>query len=109
MMQRKGQLTVALILAIAFGIVVLIVGIALGFRVLFSSNYAFYTMGIGIIVLTFIYAVPALLAGSVTRQKRNFVLVLFLVGAAFILIPLTGITKNTAFGGFDYINVPTIG
>lgn len=109
MMNNKGQLTAGLILAIALGALILIVGTVLGFKVIFTNGFIFYLLGGGLLVLTFIYGVAPSLQGNFTREKRNFVLILFILGILLIAVPLTGILQGTSVTGSAYFEAPYFG
>ena len=105
-MNNKG-IVPALLIPAAIAILILVVGLVAGFKVLFSTSYLFYGIGILVLVLSFIYVLPAAMSGDFNKQKRNFLFLMLLLGVAFIALPLTGITQSTL--GYTYIEVPTHG
>ena len=105
-MNKKG-LVPALLIPAAIAIVVLLIGLIAGFKVLFSTSYLFYAVGITMMILTIVSVIPAALKGSFTVQKRNFVIVMLLISLAIFVVPLSGFTQSTL--GDVYIQAPTIG
>lgn len=93
-MNRKGQLTAMMILAIALGIVILIIGLTLGFTVIFSKGFLAYLIGGGLIVLTLIYG----LRGEMNKTKKNFMITMIVIGVAIIAIGATGVLQTSYTG-----------
>lgn len=96
-MNKKGIIPIlpaSMILAIAVGVVILVFGLMFGFKVIFSTKYLVYGVGILILVLLFIYAVPAFFSGNASRGKTGVFLLLIFVGALFIILPSLGFFKQ---------------
>lgn len=102
-MNKKAQwqalLTVPVLL-FALAVVALIAFLA-------SPAIRFTILGGGVIVLTFIYVLPAMMAGSVTRQKIAIILICFAVGGVMIFAGNSGFMQS--FSDADAIYVNTYG
>lgn len=95
-------------MSIALAVIVLVLGLTFGFKVIFTTTGMFYAVGIGIIAMTFIYALPAALSGDFTIQKRNLILVFFLVGIGIIAVGAIG-SFQQSFGAPEFIQIPLKG
>lgn len=88
-------------------ILFLVVTVAIG-KIILSPKFIMNVAGIGLIVLTFMYAVPAALSGKFTKQKAWFVIGLIGVGAVLVFLG-SGIVLNQAFGGTGTVYYPQYG
>jgi hypothetical protein len=95
-MNKKG-IVPALIIPIAIGILILIVGLGSFIGILSSTKIRFLAIGITIMVMTFIYVIPSALQGDFSQRKMKFIGVLFLIGGVFIALPYIGFLPQTAF------------
>jgi len=102
---KKGQIGTGVIIAIAVGLVILIVGITLGFSLIFSKGFIFYLLGGGLIALSIIYVVPAALNSDLTNKKIGLVFGLFGVGLVLILIPMLGLSQTMLVGSISNVDV----
>lgn len=93
-MNKKG-ITTQLVIALAFGLVIAVVGIMLGSAIIFSKEIMFYAVGITGIFITLIYMVKS---KDLTSSKVAFSIAI-LVGFAtfFIFLPAFGFISQTAF------------
>lgn len=96
---RKAQIAPMLLIAIAAGVLLLLFGIG----ILVSTKIRFLAIGITVMVMTFIYVLPAALNGQFTKNKRNFIIILFLIGAGFIAVPYLNFLPQTALSGAVFI------
>ena len=102
-MNRKGfVLTFGIIVAFAIAVVILIFGIS----VVASKRLLITGIGVAGIVLSLIYIVPALLQGTVTKNKIMVVLIIMGVFGLMILLPAFNLLPQTAFGATGYIQAP---
>ena len=83
MIKDKKGIVPALIMPIVLGIVILIAVAAF----IFSGTMRYVIIGVGIILGTFVFALPAVLSSEVTRAKVAIVVILLAVGALFIFLP----------------------
>jgi len=63
----------------------------------FFQNIRFTLIGVAIMVGTFVFAVPPALEGELTNRKIWFIVILFLIGGFFIILPYTGLLSQTSF------------
>jgi hypothetical protein len=94
MIKDKKGLLPALIIPIVLGIVILIVLAAF----LFSGTLRYIIIGVGILLGTFVYAIPAVLGSEVTRGKIAIVVILLAVGVLFMIVP--GVMQESYSGSF---------
>jgi len=88
-MNKKGLVfTIPLIVGI---IVVVIISL------IFASINKWILMGGAIMVLSFIFAIPAALKGDFTRGKIFFLLSLFLIGGLIMVLPQLGLVQMTGY------------
>lgn len=89
MENKKGfVLTIPILIAVVLLIVIILI---------FTVINKFAIIGGGIMVLAFIFAIPAALQGEFTARKVIFLVFLFLIGGGIIAIPYLGILEMTAF------------
>lgn len=99
-MNKKGQ----------FGLLALAIIVVIGFAILgisfFSPAFKWYVIGIGILIGTFIYVLPAAFKGNLTKNKIAVILILLSVGVVFIFLANTGILQSQ-FPGASTLSVST--
>lgn len=95
LMNNKKGIAPLLIFWIALSIVALIAGIALTWNIFSSPSFRLNVIGGGIIVLTLIFGLPAILQGEVTRQKIGLFLGIIGIGVVIVLFANVGIIQTT--------------
>jgi hypothetical protein len=81
-------------IAIAVAIVILVFGIGMSIKAFSSTSTLLMIIGSAVMILTFIYAVPAALQGDFTRQKAGFVLAIFSIGLVLVLLSSYGVIQT---------------
>lgn len=98
MLNKKGSLSMLLILLVIAVIATVIFSIAF----VFSNTFKLYAIGISIIIITLIYGFNS----PVNKQKSKVMIIGILLGTGFILIPALGIFQTIIPTG-NYIQAPT--
>lgn len=92
---RNKKAFIPVLAAGAMAVLVVGIIIAIVLMMIFTSLKWNLVVGGGVIVMTFIYAVPALLQGDFNKGKVIFVGILFFSGIVLILAPQMGIMQET--------------
>lgn len=108
-MNNKGFLTIGLILAIAVGILIVIVGLGSFIGILFSTKFMLIAIGVTIVIMTIIYLGATALKSDTafTNKKVGLISIFLLVGVLFIFSGV-GNVFSTSFAG-NAIYIPLYG
>lgn len=109
LMNNKKGIAPLLIFWIALSIVALIAGIALTWNIFSSPSFRLNVIGGGIIALTLIFGLPAILQGEVTRQKIGLFLGIISIGVVIVLFANVGVLQMTYLSSDDYFEKPYAG
>lgn len=100
MFGKRGQL--GILAGLSAGVVaILVIGLLVAFfgGLALIIKYALVLGGVAVMILTFVFAIPPVLRGNLTRAKAGFVILLFIVGLAMIFASGMGLVEQT---GFEY-------